>query len=288
MSSLVAYLAIAVLGIVLGAFTLWKKRRTYRISTLILFFLFTACITWFGEFVVLGIFNGYAYKPGVFADPWAENLTAHMLLNATIYPATALLLAGFSLGAIGVIGITGFFVLWEYVFVVLGFYEQYWWNYGMSAVNIIIFLAVAQTWFHKMIRVQRGRTRDTVLYFVCFFIIHLPYPILLLLGKEHYEVSLLEHLVDNRYRASTIIIFSYHLAEAVVFIYLICVLGKWYGKLAAYTVAVGGQALLTAMGVLRFAEGWNLYGTLVVSVAGLTIFILLEKYTLKPPDEQGW
>ena len=62
MSNLYWYICLAIIGIAIAVYTIYKKRDIYRVSTLLVFYLFTACLTWIGEFIVLGLLNSYGYK----------------------------------------------------------------------------------------------------------------------------------------------------------------------------------------------------------------------------------
>lgn len=152
MSSLFWYICLAIIGVGIAVFSIYKKRHTYKIATLVVFYLFAASITWIGEFIALGIFNGYAYayKPGLFTDPWAENLTGHLLLNSTIWPGAATLMVAYSLGYGWFPLITAPFIVAEYLFVELGIYEQHWWKYYMSVIIVVSFLTISRKWFTKM------------------------------------------------------------------------------------------------------------------------------------------
>lgn len=91
------------------------------------------------EFIVLGLFNGYAYKTGIFTSPWAENILGHLILNSTLYPGTAILVAAYSLGYGWISLITVIYLLLEYLFLKLGIYEHHWWQYYMTAIAIFTY-----------------------------------------------------------------------------------------------------------------------------------------------------
>ncbi len=97
MANIYWYLGLSIIGLGAAVITIYQKRRVYKPSTMIVFFLFAAGVTWIGEFIVLGIFNSYAYKTGVFTDPWAQNLFGHLLINTTLYPAAAIVMTANSL-----------------------------------------------------------------------------------------------------------------------------------------------------------------------------------------------
>jgi len=97
MASILWYYLLAIIGVGITAHTIYKKRDIIELSTFLVFYLFATCTTWIGEFIVLGLLNGYAYKPGIYTDLWAENILGHLILNSTLYPGTAILVAAYFL-----------------------------------------------------------------------------------------------------------------------------------------------------------------------------------------------
>lgn len=282
MPNLFWYSCLAVIGVGTAAFSIYTKRHTFRPSTLIAFYLFATSITWLGEFVALGIFNGYAYKPGLFPDIWEENLTGHLILNSTLWPGAATLIVAYSLGYGWISAVTAFFVFAEYLFVRLGIYCQYWWKYYMSAIIVVAFLLISRSWFVEMDRSRRGLVRAVTFFFIGLVIIHLPMPFLLLAGKQYYRMEFIAGLVGNPYRTSIMFIFTYHMIECILLVFFVCMQKKRYFKLVPYITAFAGQTLLAKMNILRFQGGWNLLYTILAYALTLTVFILVEKYMWRP------
>lgn len=281
MASVLWYIGLAAVSATIGIFAIYKKRRVYKISTLIVFWLFTASVTWIGEFIVLGIFDSYAYKPGISSDPWVENLVGHLFLNASMFPAAAILFVTYSLHFGGASIITAYFVLSEYLFTRLGLYEHHWWSYYMSVINTTVFMLLSRKWFYKVKHAKYNIPRLVTLYFVGFLLLHTPSPFLLLLMKQYYSLDLINNLVGNLYRSSIIFIFSYQLIESLFLVFFICILGKWYWKLVPFAIVAAGQSIMAKTNILVFQEGWKLSYTLFLYFIQLGLFILTEKYTLK-------
>lgn len=277
MASIYWYLLLAIIGIGITAFTIYK-RRDIKLSTYLVFFLFATCVTWIGEFTVLGLFDSYAYKTGIFASPWAQNILGHLILNSTLYPGTAIVVAAYRLGYLGISLITVIYLLLEYLFLKLGIYEHHWWKYYMTALAILIYQVLSKTWFIKMNKMQHRWLRISTFYFVGFVILHYPIPIILLLGKQYYNVN----WAPDVYLSSTMFIFFYQLIEALFLVLFICVLNKWYWKFAPFIIAFVGQGILVYLDILLFKEGWNLFYTTLVYFASIATFILIEKYSLIP------
>lgn len=278
------YVILSIISFGIAVFAIYKKRDVYRVSTFLPFYLFSASIAWIGEFLVLGLFDSYAYKTGVFQDPWAQNLLAHLLLNTTMFPATSIVMVAYSLryGYMALVSIIFFIV--EYIFVKLGLYEHHWWRYYMSAINVIIFMLIARYWFYKMQKHPVGSTRTIVYYFIALIVVHTPAPILLLLGKQHFSIGFVDNIFGNFYRSSTLIAFTYHLIAPAVFAYFVCVRKKWYWKLMCFIFSITVYTLFSRMHILVVDNGWKFAYTLLIQQLCIAAFILLEKYTWRPKE----
>ncbi|MDR3563693.1 MAG: hypothetical protein P4N59_19975 [Negativicutes bacterium] len=282
MSALLWFTLLAVIGITVAAFAIYKKRHLTELSTWLVFYLFVTGVTWLGEFTVLGLFDSYAYKPGVFESPWAENLAGHLILNSTLWPGAAMAVVAFRLGYGWMAVITAAFLLMEYLFLKAGLYEQHWWRYYMTAAAVMLSLVISKKWFPFMDKTRHGLPRFVTLSLAAIFIIHLPIPLLLLYGKQYYYVD----FALDMYRSSTIFILFYHVVEAAV-VMAFFFLGKWYWKLAPYVISFGCQIFLASRGILIIQYGWSLTYTLLIYVVTLTLCLLMEKYTLRPPASGG-
>ncbi|HEX9059791.1 MAG TPA: hypothetical protein VF941_06405 [Clostridia bacterium] len=275
------YICLAVIGLGTAAYTIYAKRNIYKISTLLVFYLFSASSTWIGEFTVLGIFNSYAYKTGVFKDIWAQNLLGHLILNTTLYPASAVVMVAYSLKYGWISFVAVFFVIVEYIFMKMGIYGHNWWKYYMTAVTAVTFLLIARKWFYKMNQKRYGLIRNATFYFVAMIVIHTPAPVLLLLGKQYYHIKIINDLAGDLYLSSIIIIFIYHLIESFLAVLFTCILKKWYYKVFPFVISIVTQTILAKMNILVVEDGWKLAYTLFIYELFIAFYILLERYTLK-------
>lgn len=281
-SNLLWYLCMAIIGVVVTGLSVYLKRNIYTASTLLAFYLFAAGTTWIGEFIVLGLFNSYAYKTGVYESPWAQNILGHLILNTTLYPTAAVVMAAFSLGAGWVALVTSFFLGAEYLFIKMGLYEQHWWRYYMTAITAIIFLAIAKYCFNKLIKKPEGAIRTLMLYFIAMIVIHTPAPVLLLMGKLHYQLGIVNNIFNELYLSSTVIIFFYHLIEAFIAVAFTCMLKKGYWRAVPFAVSIVVQSIFAKLNILVFSEGWGLFHTLWIYEIFIAAFMLIEKFTLRP------
>ncbi len=282
MTNLAWYIGVAGISAGVAAVTIYLKRNSYKVSTLLVFYLFASSITWIGEFIVLGMFDSYTYKTGLFTDVWAQNLFAHLLLNTTMYPAAAVVMAACSLRYRWISLIAAIFVAIEYLFLKLGMYEQHWWRFYMSVIIVVTFSLISRRWFVKMIHDRSGSTRATILYFVAMMLIHTPAPVLLLMGKLHYQSGVIDGFFgSNLYRSSTVIIFVFHLCEAFILVACTCILKIRYKRLLALLISPVAQIIFAKANVLIMDGGWKLSYTIIIYELFVVIFLLIEKYTLK-------
>ena len=243
MQNLLWYLGLAVIGVGITAYTIYIKRNTYNVSTLLVFYLCAAGFTWICEFIGLGIFNSYAYKTGFFTDIWAQNLLGHLILNSTLYPSAAIVVVTHSRRYAWISLFAFFFTFVEYIFVNLGLYDQHWWKYYMTTIVVVLFLSIANKWFFIINQGLNKITRAITFYFVAMVIVHLPAPILLLLNKQYYHISLINNFVGNFYRSSIIIIFFYHLIECSLLVLFSCILEKWYWMILPFIISLASQII---------------------------------------------
>lgn len=276
------YIGLAVIGIASAAFTIHRHKHIYSLSTFISFYLLMSGAAWICEFIVLGLFNSYAYKTGVFENIWAQNLLGHLLLNTTVYPAIAIMTVTSKrwklTGALFVVLLTCF----DYLFVKLGLYEHHWWRYYQTTIAVVVFLTAAWVWFNKIKYGCKGAVRAVTFFFIALLVVHFPAPILLLLDKQYYQLKIINNFFGDLYLSSIIFIFAYHLLECIILVLITCVIKNRYLKLLPFLISIASQCLLAKLNLLVFKENWQLIYTLLLYEAFIAAFILLEKHNLKP------
>jgi hypothetical protein len=206
----------------------------------------------------------------------------HLLLNTTMYPAAATVMVAYSLRYGYISLVTVLFVLLEYLFVKLGFYEQHWWRFYISVINVAAFMLISRKWFYKMNQKRYGAVRAITFYFVALIIIHTPSPLLLLLGKQHYQLGFVNNFFVDLYLSSTMITFIYHLIESFSLVLFTCILKKWYWKLLPFVISAVVEIIFAKMNILILGGGWKLVYTIFIYEMCIAVFMLIERYTLKP------
>lgn len=287
MRNLIWYLSLAAIGLIGAAYAIYNRRHTYKFSTLFVFYFATAGLAWIFEFMVLGLLNSYAYKTGIFNDVWRQNLLGHLILNTTVYPAVAVVMAAYSFKYKWAAFVSIMFTLIEYIYVNLRIYEQHWWRYYMTSVSAFVILIIDSIWFDKITRQCSRSVRVITFYFVALLIVHTPAPILMLLGKQYYYLKPISDYYGNVYLASIVIIFFYHVMECFLLIICTCLLNKWYWRLIPFFVSVVVQSLLLKFDILIFTNGWKLIYTLIVYETFIGIYTAVEGYTLKELNKKS-
>lgn len=255
-------------------------------SALILFCLFAIGLSWNGEFTVLGLFNAYAYKTGVLANIWLQNLLGHILLNVSLYPAIALITSVYSSNYYKISFISAIFTAIEFMFVKLGIYEQHWWKYYITFIAVFLYLSFLRFWFPRMIQKRYGWTRFFTFYMAAMVMLHFPTPVLTLLGKEHFQMEWVSRIFVDMYRSSIVVIYTYHLFVGSILLALfVCMLKKRYWKIMPFLVTTLALTIFYLTGVLVLEGGWNLVYSILINYVFIGLFILLEKYALKCPKE---
>lgn len=269
MASIYWYGALAVIGLGLAVFVLYKKKNYYEF---ILFFLFAIMSTFIGEMIVMLFLNSYSYMPGIYMDYYAENILGHIITNTTLWPATALLVAAYSLRGRWIVLISAIFTLVDIFFINLGIYRHNWWETWMTSVVIILYCFLVKLWFGQLKSKRGGILRYITFWFGLLVILKLPESFLLLSGMQYAIVGWFENL----YRDAGVFSVFYNMALSLVSVFFICILKKWYWKLFPFIIYFSGDAILWNKEILFFNGGWNIYYLMLVHVVCLALFIALE------------
>jgi hypothetical protein len=273
------YCALGAIGVGMTVFILYKKKNFYEYMA---FFLLSMMVAFIGEMIVLLFLNSYSYKPGLFTDYYAENIFGHIVPNASLWPATALLVAAYRLRCRWIVCITVIFTLLDILFVHLGIYRHNWWETWMTSVAIFLYCLLMKTWFARLKGKPGGILRYITLWLILLVILKLPVSLLLLSGMQYTMAG----WFDNMYRDAGVFSVFYNAALSFFCLFFIGVLKKWYWKLVPFLIYFSLDALLLDRGILFFNGGWTIYHLMLVRAACLSLFIALErKYPTAPPAQ---
>jgi len=275
MSNISYYYGLIVIGVVITVYTMYKKRN---VADLFTYFLFATAWTWVGEAVVLFVLNAYAYKPGLYSDPFQENIIGHIIANSALWASAALAVMRLQLSYfwIGLISIV--FMMIEEVFLNAGVYIQYWWHTYMTGILAIIFMVVMKKWYDFLNEKRNKLPRNVVFWTIAWIILQTPSSILMLLDKQFFRV----HWVENIYRDSTLFTgFLYHVCMAFVVHYFFWTRKESYWKIVPLFILVAGDMILLNMNILLLHNDWKLSYFICLRVVSLVMIMLLENFTLK-------
>jgi hypothetical protein len=269
------YYGLIAIGAVITAYTVYKKRS---VADMFSYFVFATGWSWIGEAVVLFVLNAYAYKPGLYTDPFAENIIGHIIANSALWSSTAICVMYFQLSYrwIGFISIV--FMLIEVVFLKAGVYTHHWWHTYMTGIAAFIFMAAMKKWYSIVNGKGHKSPRIITFWTIAWIILQTPTSILMLFGKQFFHVN----WVENIYRDSTLFSgFLYHVCMAVIVIFCIYIPKKRYWKVVPFFILLLGDVILMNIKILVFHDDWKLSYLICIRAASLLFIILIEKFTLK-------
>lgn len=268
------YCSLPIIGIGILAFTMYKKRN---FIDLISFFLFSTTAGVYGEVIILFLLDAYSYKPGVFTDPWAEDILGHVLPNIGLWGTTAVMAGAFSLRSPWILLVSIAYMAIETIFIKLGIYEHHWWRTYLTGIAVLVFLTFIKIWYKWLTKRRNRFIRYITFFCIAWDIIHIPVFLLLLFEKMRFSIG----WFANAYRDSTMFSVVYNQFIAVVFVLFVCVLDKWFWKLTPVILFSLSDTILVKLNILTFKGGWNIFYLILVRTMILVIFILLEKYSLR-------
>lgn len=274
MSNVIWYYGLIVIGAIIACYTVYQKGNAAEWFT---YFLFTTASTWVGEGVVLFVFNAYVYKPGLYQDPFSENIIGHIIANSALWASTAVWVMYFqpSYLVIGLISV-GFMGV-EEVFLKAGVYSHHWWQTYMTGIITFVFMAAIKKWYIILHETKRRSPRITVFWMIAWVILQTPTSVLMLFDKQFFRV----HWVENLYRDSTLFSgFLYHVLMAFIVIFFMYVPKNKYWMVLPFLILAAADVILLNAGVLIFYHDWNLVYLICIRAASLLIIYLLEKFTL--------
>ncbi|WFA22497.1 hypothetical protein ERY13_07800 [Paenibacillus mucilaginosus] len=275
------YYGLIVIGAIITGYTLFRKRNVVDLFT---YFLFTTAWTWVGEAVVLFVFNAYAYKPGLYPDPFAENIIGHIIANSAIWASTAIWVMIFQPTYLIIGLICLLFMLIEEMFLNAGVYTQYWWHTYMTGICSFVFLAAMKKWYIILKKTKRNSPRITVFWTIAWIILQTPTSVLMLFDKQFFRVN----WVENIYRDSTLFSgFLYHVLMAFIVIYFMFVPKNKYWKLAPFLILILADVILWSTGILIFYGDWKMIYLICIRAACLLYIYMLEKHSVNSVIEKA-
>lgn len=268
------YYCVVAMGIGLLIYTMIKKKN---IINLFSFFMSVAALGYLCEVLVLFVFDSYAYKPGVFSDPTAENILGHLVCNGFFWGGTAVFVAAFSLNSLWILLISIGYMLVEVLFIKVGAYEHHWWRLYMTGAAAFVIFSITKKWFWALKEGKHPFLRKFTFFMIAWVILQGGSVVQSLLDKQHFIIG----FVQNVYRDSILFSVPYQLCVALIYITFISAHKKWYYTLLPLVVNLLADSLFSYFKILNFYNYWNLFYFEFIRILGFVIFILLEKHTLR-------
>ncbi len=96
------------------------------------------------EIIVLIVWNGYRYLPGIVQDSRLDNYLGSYISNTLIVPASAVAINAFSLSWNHVISVAAIFTGIDWYFTELGIYQHFWWQSFYTGIGLCILYAISK------------------------------------------------------------------------------------------------------------------------------------------------
>jgi hypothetical protein len=162
MPKYIPYLVLLFISIVLFVLS-WRKAKDKKI---IIFYLCMAGFIYYFEFIILVLLKSYVYLPGIFKDPYFDNIFGANVSDGFIVPLAAVFIAIFKLGIGWIVGIIFCFLGIEDLFLALEVYKQFWWKTIYTGLFLPIQFVLGK-WVWHFIRFHSKRliVRFGALYF---------------------------------------------------------------------------------------------------------------------------
>ncbi|WP_234410527.1 hypothetical protein [Caldalkalibacillus mannanilyticus] len=274
MPNIVWYYGLIVFGVIMTAYTVYRKGKA---GDLLTYFLFTTAWVWVGEAFVLFVFDAYAYKPGLYADPFKENILGHIIGNSAYWASTAIFVMRFQTSYLWIGLISIWYMLTEEIFLKVGAYSQHWWPTYLTGILAVIFLIILRKWYVFLYETNSRFPRILVFWTIAWIILQTPTSVLMLFDKLFFRV----HWVENIYRDSTLFSgFLYHVILAFIVIFFIYVPKNKYWKIAPFIIVIITDVILLLIDIMVFQHGWNLIYLICIRAGSLLFIYILEKFTL--------
>jgi FtsH-binding integral membrane protein len=125
MKNTIYYLILCIASTLLFVYTLWKKKD----NKLVVLYFFIAGYTYFLEYFVLVLFNGYSYNPAILKNEYYDNISGAVASDAFVIPMISTFVSGFKLSFMKRFFIAAIITIIEIIFVRIHIFEVYWWKH---------------------------------------------------------------------------------------------------------------------------------------------------------------
>lgn len=268
------YILLCFASILLFVYTIWKKKDI----KLIAFYFIIAGLTYFLEYIVLVLLEGYTYYPKLMKNTYYDNILGAIVSDGFTIPMTTTFVAAFRLNISLKVFMAATITLVEIMFVKVNIYEHQWWSYIYTFGGAIIFYHYGEKWLTRL----KGSITYLIRYMSLFFgnlAVHasIVFVLVAVFSLYFYDVAWFEDPFRSHVAFSTLyIIFTTTIFVSIITFRLSRV---WIGVGILIPSLV--DIMLLKMNILMMSDRWSLISFLIFRIIIFTILLLFNKFLLK-------
>lgn len=278
MKNAVIYILLCIISTVLFVYSLLKKKD----NKLIVLYFFIAGMTYFLEYMVVVLFDGYVYYPRILKNQYYDNILGAVVSDAFTIPMVAVLVAAFSLNLKKIFFIATVITIIEVIFIKTKLYEHHWWRYYYTFGGAVIVYHYSK----NLLALMRKRISKVIRYISLFFsnlLIHSSAVFILaaILNLYFYNI----HWFENPYRSHVAFASAYIIIISAIFAFLVAFKLKWVWVCSGLLLLSIADIILLKVNILTMSESWSLGNFIIVRILILSCVYLINRYLLTEADE---
>lgn len=264
------YLGLAVIGFLILIFTLWKKKD---IRLLVLQFCLDGIIHPF-ETTVLLLYPGYRIMPGISGNELFDNAQGAFISDFFIVSSIAVMVAAFDLKPVWMLLIASFIMGIEWLFGLLGIYEQYWWKTIYTGIGLMIGFYIGKKIWSAIRYNNLNRYVLLLILYFSFLVVHniFTFTSATTFRKFHFEAGWFPDPTMD------------HLIFGAVYLYIISIIAavlvwariNWLFRIMGLVAMYALDFLLFKNGILRFDSNWNILHIMAIHISAISILMLFH------------
>jgi hypothetical protein len=260
------YFVLIVISVVLFVVS-WRKAANKK---LIIFYLCMAGFVYFFEFVVLVLLKCYVYEPGVFKDPYIDNIFGANISDGFIVPLAAVFIAVYNLGSGWIAVIVLCFIGIEELFLYLHVYKHFWWKTIYTGLGLIIQFAIGKwVWDKICFHTKRFIVRFGAIYFSS---VTIQATVLYYLTAVFDAVFFKVNWFHEPTRGNIAFEASFAFVNSIFFTLVVVTKARWYWKTILIVFGACLNVLLHKWGILVVQGYWTI--ALLTLIQAGYLFIL--------------
>lgn len=264
------YLGLAVIGLLLLTFTLWKKKD---IRLLVLLFCLDGISHPF-ETTVLLLHPGYRIMPGISGNKLLDGAQGAFISDFFIISSAAVMVAAFNLKPVWMLLTASFIMGIEWLFLSLGIYEHYWWKTIYTGIGLMTFLYIGKKIWSAIRDNYLNRYVLLLILYFSFLVVHniLTFTSAASFHKFHFEAGWFPDPTMD------------HLIFGAVYLYIISIIAavlvwariNWSFRIMGLVAMYALDFLLFKKGILRFDSNWNILHLMAIHISAISILMLFQ------------